>query len=83
MGGTGSDTFTVHSVRAGRLMGHNTLRPPSLMSMVLFLSGVQLMALGVVGEYVGRTYMEAKRRPAFVVRRVWRSGGGGDGPAEG
>ncbi len=47
----------------------------SLMSVLLFVSGVQLMALGVVGEYVGRTYIEAKRRPAFVVREVWRGGG--------
>jgi glycosyltransferase involved in cell wall biosynthesis len=45
----------------------------SLISVMLFLSGMQLLALGVIGEYVGRTYLEAKRRPAFVVRKVWRS----------
>ncbi len=45
----------------------------SLISVMLFLSGMQLLALGVIGEYVGRTYLEAKRRPAFVIRKVWRS----------
>jgi glycosyltransferase involved in cell wall biosynthesis len=45
----------------------------SLISVVLFLSGVQLVALGLVGEYVGRTYLESKRRPPFVVRKVWRT----------
>jgi hypothetical protein len=45
----------------------------SLISVVLFMSGIQLIALGVVGEYVGRTYIESKRRPAFVIRKLWRS----------
>ena len=41
----------------------------SIIFVTSFLGGVQLIVLGVVGEYVGRTYLEAKRRPLYVVNR--------------
>ena len=47
---------------------------PSLIVAVTFLGGLQLIGIGIVGEYVGRTYIESKRRPPFVVRRVYRPG---------
>jgi dolichol-phosphate mannosyltransferase len=42
----------------------------SVATLVLLIGGVQLMVLGVFGEYLGRLYLEAKRRPLFVVDRV-------------
>jgi len=40
---------------------------PTLIVTILFLGGLQLMAIGVVGEYVGRMFIESKQRPLYLI----------------
>jgi glycosyltransferase involved in cell wall biosynthesis len=51
------------------LFGNSVPGYPSLMTVVLFLGGVQLVTLGVIGEYLGRVFNETKQRPLYLVEQ--------------
>ncbi|MBQ4618418.1 MAG: glycosyltransferase family 2 protein [Clostridia bacterium] len=43
---------------------------PSLVCIILFTSGIQLFSIGILGQYLSRTYMEAKHRPSYLIRET-------------
>ena len=49
------------------LLGHTVAGWASTVCMVCFMGGVQLLCLGVIGEYIGKIYMETKQRPRFIL----------------
>ena len=51
-------------------MGDTLTGWASIASIVLILGSIQLLMLGIFGEYLGRMYMESKHRPLFIVQEV-------------
>jgi hypothetical protein len=61
------------------ITGDVAVSPPgwaSVAAAITFLGGVQLVGIGLLGEYLGRVYDQTKGRPAFVIRQVFPSSEG-------
>lgn len=57
------------------LLGNTITGWASTVCIILFLGGVQLLSIGVIGEYVGKIYLETKRRPRYIIsERTWTDG---------
>lgn len=50
-----------------KLMGHTGAGWASLMMSIWFIGGVQLLSIGLIGEYIGKIYKEVKRRPRYII----------------
>ncbi|NCY25226.1 MAG: glycosyltransferase [Alphaproteobacteria bacterium] len=69
-----SAAYIVQLLLRTLLFGNPVAGYPSLMAAVLFLGGVQMMMLGIIGEYLGRVFNETKGRPLYIVERHIPSG---------
>ena len=62
--------FMIYSLIVKVFFGLSPVGFTALIFAITFLSGVQLLFLGVIGEYIGRIYEEVKQRPHYVVKKV-------------
>ena len=44
----------------------------SILLTIIFFGGLQLISIGLLGEYIGRNYIESKRRPIYLVRKIYK-----------
>jgi len=66
--------FAVYAIYAKLVLDQSPQGFTALFVAITFLAGVQLLFLGVIGEYMGRVYEEVKGRPLYLVDRLVRSG---------
>lgn len=64
-----SFTYGFWMIVAKVIWGNEVHGYPSLIVSILFLGGVQLIGIGVLGEYIGRIYIETKKRPRYIIKK--------------
>lgn len=70
---TFSFLYAITIIFSKLLYGNPVSGYSSIMVSLLFLGGVQLIGVGVLGEYIGRIYMESKRRPRYIISEIIQS----------
>ena len=86
---TGFGIFFLDAIFAAVLLAHRFIYGPqqegalwTLFAVLFFFVGLIFLALGLIGEYIGRIYLEVRRRPTYLVRAVYGEAADGDGAFE-
>jgi dolichol-phosphate mannosyltransferase len=66
--------FGLYAIVTYLFLPHRAVGWASLACLVSFFGSLQLVCIGLIGEYIGRTYIQVKNRPLFLVRTVYRDG---------
>ena len=53
-----------------KILGHTNAGWASIICSIWFLGGLQLLGIGLIGEYIGKTYKEVKRRPRYIIEKI-------------
>jgi glycosyltransferase involved in cell wall biosynthesis len=64
--------YTIFIILWTILGGHTVEGYASIVALLTFLGGIQMMGLGLLGEYIGRIYLEAKQRPSYLIKNHMR-----------
>ena len=64
--------FTIIVLFQKILLGNFISGYASLVVIILFLGSIQLLSLGIIGEYIGKIYFEVKRRPIYIIKKIYK-----------
>ena len=66
----GSGLAILFIILRALLYGDPTAGWPSMVSIFLFIGGIQLLCLGIIGKYIGKIFLETKQRPVYIIRET-------------
>ena len=66
----GSGIAIIFIIFRALLFGDPTAGWPSMVSILLFIGGIQLLCLGIIGKYIGKIFLETKQRPVYIIRET-------------
>jgi len=70
---TGAFLYGIWIILKTLIYGDPVAGFPTMMAIILFLGGTQLLALGIIGEYLGRIFSESKQRPLYLINGLYQS----------
>jgi dolichol-phosphate mannosyltransferase len=77
----GAAAFAIYAIYVRAVLHQSPPGFTAIIVVVTFLAGINLLFMGVIGEYVGRVYEEVKSRPAYIVGSVTRGPSTAPGPS--